>query len=295
MANFTLIIEIIGKASALILIICISLAIFFAPTVAPQNFTLPLQIAGIVTCFVRGAIVPRIWVSRLYLLIEFATAVISTGCLTIKYAGSKLPVLFIQACTNDSLVVPSDITSFSALSAIAALISFCVFEHLFFLAVKSSGRNLGFFGQFHAFLWTLLQSFGVALSWVIYGLANATAGLANATAACQMDQPLDEEERVGEPTDADPPISNPPIVNPPIVNPPVNPSVVNPPIENPPIEDHPVTNCPVGGFPLESSPPPPYVSALPSIMFTAHQDLIMQYMPQANDDMLRFKDSYELV
>jgi len=122
------------------------------------------------------------------------------------------------------------------------------------------------------------------------GYANVTAGLVNVTAACQIDQPLDEEERVGGGTDADPPMFNPPIGNPPI-----NPPVVNPPIEDPPIEDHPITNCPVGGFPIEASPPSPYVSALPSIMFTAHQDLIMQYTLQANDDMLRIKDSYELV
>jgi hypothetical protein len=121
--------------------------------------------------------------------------------------------------------------SFSALWAIGALISFCVFEHLFFLAVKSSGSDLGFFGRFHAFLWTLLQSFGVALSGVIYGLANVTA-------ACQMDQPLDEEEHVEGPADADLPIFNPPIVN-------------------PPVKDHPIINCPVGGFPIEASPPPP--------------------------------------
>jgi len=142
----------------------------------------------------------------------------------------------------------------------------------------------------------------------------AIYGLAHAGAACTVDQLLDEEERVEERTAINPPVANPsvanppvvgppivnpPVVNPPIVNPPVvNPPIVNPPVINPPIGDLPVVNPPFGGRFMEepeASPPPPYVSALPSIMFTSHQDPIMQYTFEVNDDTRRNKDVYELV
>jgi len=58
----------------------------------------------------------------------------------------KLPVLFIQARTNDSLVSPSYTpSSFPALGCFTTLVSFIAFKELFFLAVRSSVSNLGFF------------------------------------------------------------------------------------------------------------------------------------------------------
>jgi len=115
-------------------------------------------------------------------------------------------------------------------------------------------------------------------------------GLAHAGAACTVDQLLDEAERVegrtainppvANPPVANPPVANPPIVNPPIVNPPltnppvanpriVNPHIVNPPVTNPPVVNPPIANPPIGGRFMEepeASPPPPYASALPSII-----------------------------
>ena len=270
MANFALIMEITAKYIALTIILLLSLGILLAPAIAPEFLSLPLQAAGIAASFLRGAVVPRIWVSTHYLLLEFSTAVISTGYLTVKYG--KLPVRFIQACTNGSLVALSLTTSFSALWSIAALVGFIGFEALFFLAVRSSGGTLGFFGRFHAFLWRLLTSFGVALLWAVYGLAHAGE-------ACTVDQLLDEEERVEGRTTINPPVDDPPVADPPIVNPPI----VDPPVGGRVMEEP------------EASPPPPYVSALPSTMFASHQSPIMQYTFEVNDDTRRNKDMYKLV
>lgn len=208
------------------------------------------------TCFARGAIVPRIWdTNPLYLLIEFSIALIFTECFIVKHC--ELPVLFIHARTNGSLVGPSQTSlseSFPALGFFTAIVRFIGFEALFFLAVSSSTDNLGFFGRFHFFLWTLLQSLNVGFVEVTREVADM---LMNA-AGCDLEeyQLLNLEEAR--------------------------------PVEGHLVGDNPVRDCPIGDCPIEDrpvkepevSPPPPYVNALPSI---AHQDPITQYTIAKNE------------
>ena len=280
MANAAIIIQFFIY-SILSLVVLISIGIFIAPIFAPQDLTLPFHVAGIASSLVRGAIVPRFWTCTPYLLFEFSMAITFAGYLIITYG--MFPVLFIQTCMNDSLVVPVQETSFPALCAIAALFGFIGFEVLFFEAAHSSGRDLGSYGRFHTFLWRLLKGFGVALLWAIYGIWNAAA-------ACQEDQPLDDEEHAGG-IARGPPIGHLPITNPPTAKPPVaNSPVGHPPIANPPVGDSPIGD----GRPIEeASPPPPYVNTLPSIMFTSHQDPM--YTLELNDGILSIKDPCELV
>ena len=150
-----------GKILALIIIVLLSLTLSIAPIFAPDKFALPPQAAGIVGCFARGALVPMLWDMKPYILLEFAVAFISVMYVIIKYC--KLPVLFIQARTNDSLVGPTQTPlSFPNLWFIAAPISFISFEGLFFLVVGSS-KELGFYGRFDVLLWTLLKNFGLGI------------------------------------------------------------------------------------------------------------------------------------
>jgi hypothetical protein len=94
--------EAAAKALALSFIIVVSLGILMGPIIAPEEYTLPLQAAGIAACFLRGAIVPRIWPAKPYLLVEFSMALASA--VHFIATNGKLPVLSIQARTNDSLV-----------------------------------------------------------------------------------------------------------------------------------------------------------------------------------------------
>ena len=264
MANFNLIMKFAAKVLAFTLIFLISLGIIIAPVIAPGAFTPTLEAAGIAACFARGAIVPRIWDTKPYLLIEFGVALISTVCFIVKHC--KLPVLFIEARTNDSLVAPTSQTPFPfpTLELFAALVSFIGFETLFFLAVRSSTNNLGIFGRFHFFLWTLLQSFGVGVVEVTKAVAGMVRGFSNA-AACEEDQILNSEE------------ARP---------------VWGPSVGDRPFRDRPVGDCPIEDRPVrepEASPPPPYVSALPSI---SRQD---PYTTAANDDMLQIREVCKLV
>jgi len=94
-----------AKVLFLVLIVLLSVLLVIAPTFAPEKFALPLQAAGIAACFARGAIVPLLWDMKPYILIEFAVALIYVVYVIIKHC--KLPVLCIQARTNDSLVGPT--------------------------------------------------------------------------------------------------------------------------------------------------------------------------------------------
>ena len=137
-----------AKVLALILITIISFTILMAPILAPEQYALPLQAAGIAACFARGAIVPMLWdTTKPYLLIEFAVALISVVYIIVKHC--ELPVLFMQTRTNNSLVGPTQTPLFfPILWSIAVLISFISFEASFFLVVRSS-KELGLFGQVH--------------------------------------------------------------------------------------------------------------------------------------------------
>jgi hypothetical protein len=264
MAHFNLIMKSAAKALVFTLIILISLGIIIAPTIAPRVFTPHLEAAGIAACFARGAIVPRIWdTNPLYLLIEFIVALISTKCFIVK--NCELPVLFIQARTNDSLIglsqTPLSESFPTTLVLFAALVSFIGFEGLFFSAVSSefANNNLGFFGRFHFFLWTLLESFNVGFVDVM----RAVAGMLRGFVGPAEDQLLNLEEAR--------------------------------PVGDSSVRDRPVGDCPIEDRSVkepEASPPPPYISALPSI---AHQDPITQYTIAANDDVLQIREVCKLV
>jgi len=266
-----------GKILALIIIVLLSLTLLITPIFAPEEFAFPLQAAGILGSFIRGALVPMLWDTEPYLLAEFAVAVISVVYVTIK--NCELPALFIQGRTNDSLVGPTQTPlSFPSFWFIAALIGFIGFEGLFFLVVRMSSKELGFFGQFHVFLWTLLKSLGLGIAEVIKAVAVMLYGLANA-ATCTEDQLLNSEEGVESR-----PVGGPLVGNRPVGDRTIGNHVVadRPAKDHPtgdrPTEDRTVGDCSAGDRPVEepeASPPPPYVSALPSIMFTAHQDPIM--------------------
>jgi len=275
-----------AKVLSLVLIVLLSVLLVIAPTFAPEKFALPLQAAGIAACFARGAIVPLLWDMKPYILIEFAIALIYVVCVILKHC--KLPVLCIQARTNDSLLVGPTQTplSFPGLWFFAALISFIGFEGFFFLVVGSS-NELGFFGQFHGFLWTLLKSLGLGIVGVIKAVAGMLYGFANA-AACKGDQLLNSEEGAERR-----PVGGPP-AGPPVGNRAVGNRVVGGrPAEDRPTGDRPTGDCPVEE--PEASPPPPYVSALRSITFTAHEDPIMQYTMVLDDCLIQIGDVCKLV
>ena len=133
-----------------------------------------------------------LWDTKQYLLIEFIFILISTVYFILKHC--KLPVLFIQSRTNNSFVGPTQTPlSLSSLWFFGALIGFIGFESFFFLVVGSS-KELGFFGQFHVFLWTLLETLGVGVVEMIKTVARTLYGFANA-AACREDQ-LEEDVEI---------------------------------------------------------------------------------------------------
>jgi hypothetical protein len=164
--------------------------------------------------------VPRIWdTNPLYLLIValISTYFIVKNCEPVFIVKNcELPVLFIQARTNDSLIGPSQTPlseSFSTtLVLFAALVSFIGFEGLFFLAVSSSANDLGFFGPFHSFLWTLLESFNVgfvdvtrAVAGMLRGFVNAAEDQLNLNPVGDGESPVTSSKIVGEPEASPPP------------------------------------------------------------------------------------------
>ena len=264
MDDFNIKVTSAAKVLALILITIISIAVLMGPILAPEKYALPLQAARLVACFARGAIVPMLWDMKPYLLIEFTVALISVVYIIMKHC--ELPVLFIQTCTNNPLVGPTQTPlSFPIFWSIAAFISFIGFEAFFFLVVRSS-KELGFFGQFHIFLWTLLKSLRVGAVEVMKVVARMLYGFVN-MGEDREDQLLNLEEGV----ERQAPVGGPPIGGCSIGDCAVGNCVV----KEPPTRDLPVGDCPVEE--LEANPPPLYVSTFPSIMFTAHQDSIMQY------------------